>query len=204
MIFSCHFVLLFRLYIQKKVQNGGRTYGGTRTPTRPGFGDQRSTNWATHVYIFWGSSETWTHLNSFADCHLTNRTWNLVVVARTGVEPVTLRLWLSRSPSWATSPKKRKGEDGSVDNPFYERHYLGLCLQTPTSTTDINSRASVNVFPRSTFSAPGRIRTYTLRRDQFYRLAGGPIAQLTHVFCAPSWDRTRDPLHVRQVLLPLS
>ena len=33
----------------------------------------------------------------------------------------------------------------------------------------------------SAFCAPGRIRTYTSRRNQFYRLAGGPIAQLTHI-----------------------
>ena len=45
----------------------------------------------------------------------------------------------------------RKEEDGSVDNLFYERHYLGLCLQTPAVATSINSRVFTTTIPHSTF-----------------------------------------------------
>ena len=51
----------------------------------------------------------------------------------------------------APHPYLRKGEDGSVDNSFYNRHYFGLYLQTPTITTGINSRVIVIVIPRLTF-----------------------------------------------------
>ena len=47
-------------------------------------------------------------------------------------------------------PYLRKREDGSVDISFYNRHYFGLYLKTPTITTGINSRVIVIVLPRLT------------------------------------------------------
>ncbi len=47
--------------------------------------------------------------------------------------------------------KLRKEKDGSVDNLFYNRHYFGLHLQTPTITTGINAQAIVIIIPRLTF-----------------------------------------------------
>ena len=47
-------------------------------------------------------------------------------------------------------PCIRKGEDGSVDDSFYDRHYFSLYLQTPIIATGINSRVIAIIIPRLT------------------------------------------------------
>ena len=53
----------------------------------------------------------------------------------------------------------RKGEDGSVDNSFYDWHYLGEYLQTPIMSVSIHSRTIDITIPQSTFSTHERGRT---------------------------------------------
>ena len=45
---------------------------------------------------------------------------------------------------------KWKGEDGSVDNPFYDWHYLGTYLQTPIIPADMYSQTIGIIIPQST------------------------------------------------------
>jgi hypothetical protein len=60
------------------------------------------------------------------------------------------------------TPKIRKGEDGCVDDPFYDWHYSGVFLPTPMIPTEIHSRVIDITIPQSTFCTHGRNRTYDL------------------------------------------
>lgn len=69
--------------------------------------------------------------------------------------------------------KKRKGEDGRVDNSFYDWHYLGLYLPTPMVTTGINSQVFVTIIPQSTFVTPPRLELWTplVKSQVLYQLS---------------------------------
>jgi hypothetical protein len=56
---------------------------------------------------------------------------------------------------------KWKGEDGSVDNPFYDWHYLGTYLQTPITPADMYSQTIGIIIPQSTIVGRGRIELPT-------------------------------------------
>jgi hypothetical protein len=49
------------------------------------------------------------------------------------------------------TPKLRKGEDGCVDNSFYDWHYSGVFLPTPMKLTEIHSRVISFTIPQSTY-----------------------------------------------------
>ena len=46
----------------------------------------------------------------------------------------------------------RKGEDGCVDNSFYDWHYLGEYFPTPIISASIHSRTMDIIIPQSTYS----------------------------------------------------
>ena len=55
----------------------------------------------------------------------------------------------------------RKGEDGSVDNSFYDWHYLGEYLQTPIMSVSIHSRTIDIIIPQSTLVTPNGLEPLT-------------------------------------------